>query len=67
MKKCMTAAMVFFAAPALSTGMHSRTHDGHEMMIIGRPGMAAKVDRTIAISMVEKQDGSMTFDPSLPA
>lgn len=65
MKKCMmpTVAMVLFAAPALATGMHSDTHDGHEMMIIGQPGMAANVDRTIAISMMENEDGSMAFDP----
>lgn len=65
MKKSMipTVAMVLFAAPALATGMHFGTHDGHEMMIIGQPGIAAKVDRTIAISMVENEDGSMAFDP----
>ncbi|WP_413771422.1 hypothetical protein [Mesorhizobium sp. PAMC28654] len=33
------------------------------MMTIGQPGVAAKVDRTIAISMVENEDGSMAFDP----
>jgi uncharacterized cupredoxin-like copper-binding protein len=58
-----TVAMVLFAAPALATGMHSGTHDGHEMMIIGQPGMAANADRTIAISMVKNEDGSMAFDP----
>lgn len=66
MKKCMvpTVAMVLFAAaPALATGMHSGTDGSHEMMIVGQPGMAAKVDRTIAISMVENEDGSMAFDP----
>lgn len=65
MKKCMmpTVAMILFAAPALAAGMHSGTHDGHEMMIIGHPGMNAKADRTIAISMVENEDGSMAFDP----
>ncbi|TPN51502.1 plastocyanin/azurin family copper-binding protein [Mesorhizobium sp. B1-1-7] len=65
MKKCMmpTVAMVLFAAPALAAGMHSGTHNGHELMTIGQPDMAAKVDRTIAISMVENEDGSMAFDP----
>lgn len=65
MKKCMmpTVAMVLFAAPALATGMHSGIHGGHEMMTIGQPGTAAKVDRTIRIGMLENQDGSMAFDP----
>lgn len=65
MKKCMmpTVAMVFFAAPALATEMHSGTHDGHEMMTIGQPGMAAKAGRTIRIGMIENEDGSMAFDP----
>lgn len=65
MKKCMmpTVAMVLFAAPALATGMHSGTEGGHEMMTIGQPGMAAKAARTIRISMIENEDGSMAFDP----
>ncbi|TIS55603.1 plastocyanin/azurin family copper-binding protein [Mesorhizobium sp.] len=55
-----TVAMVLFAAPALATGMHSGIH---EMMTIGQPGAAAKVDRTISIGMLENEDGSMAFDP----
>lgn len=65
MKKCMMqiVAMVLFATPALATGMHSGTNGGHGMVTVGQPGIAAKVDRTIAISMIENEDGSMAFDP----
>ncbi|MBZ9798693.1 plastocyanin/azurin family copper-binding protein [Mesorhizobium sp. ES1-4] len=55
--------MVLFAVPALAAGMYSGTHGGHEMMTIGKPGVAAKVDRTIRIGMIENADGSMAFDP----
>lgn len=59
----LTLALSLFATPALAAGMHAGGHVGDELMAIGRPGIAAEVDRTVQIAMVENEDGSMSFDP----
>jgi uncharacterized cupredoxin-like copper-binding protein len=53
--------MMLLAGPAFATGTHSGGHA--EMTAIGQPGDADKVTRTINISMIEKGDGSMSFNP----
>jgi uncharacterized cupredoxin-like copper-binding protein len=55
--------MAILAGPAFATGNHAGGHDD-DLTAIGRPGKAAKVVRTISISMLEKGDGSMSFDPA---
>ncbi len=65
MKKALYAAAAFalhttssaFAAPG-----HSGGH-GHDM-VVGRPGDASHVDRTVEVRMVETEDGRMLFEPS---
>ncbi len=53
----LTTGVVFAA------GTHSGGHD-IEKMAIGEPGQKGKVKRTINISMLEKDDGAMVFEPA---
>jgi len=46
---------------ALATGSHSGGHE--KKMAVGQPGDAAAATRTIEITMMEKDDGSMVFEP----
>ena len=55
--------MILLAGPAFATGTHSGGHDDN-LSAIGKPGDSAKVARTINISMLEKGDGSMSFNPA---
>jgi uncharacterized cupredoxin-like copper-binding protein len=50
------------ATAAYASGNHAGGHD--EAMAVGEPGEAADVTRTIDIAMVEKEDGSMAFQPA---
>ncbi|KIN72695.1 copper-binding protein [Sulfitobacter guttiformis] len=72
-----TAIALTIAMPAYASGTHDGGHgaakaeahgaDGHsdnhaDMMMIGMPGDASKVDRTINITMVETDDGKMLLE-----
>lgn len=76
MKKLIAAgfAAVLLAGAAYATGTHKHSHEektateshGHgDAMAIGRAGDMAKASRTIAIAMLEKDDGSMVFEPAV--
>lgn len=60
----IAAAMAILAGPAFATGTHSGGHGDDNLTAIGKPGEATKVTRTINISMLEKGDGSMGFNPA---
>ena len=64
MKKLIAAgfATLLVTGVAHAGGTHSHSHD--EMMAVGLPGNAADADRTIDIIMLEKEDGSMVFEPA---
>lgn len=58
-----TAVTLLTAATgALAAGSHAGGHDG-EKMAIGEAGDAAKVKRTVNITMRETNDGKMVFEP----
>ncbi|MCP3055801.1 cupredoxin domain-containing protein [Aurantimonas marianensis] len=50
------------ATSALAAGKHGGGHA--DEMAIGSAGKPAAVDRTIAITMLETEDGDMLFEPS---
>jgi len=56
-------ALLALASPALASGTHDGGHDA--MMAIGKAGEAAKVKRTVTITMLENEDGEMLFEPAL--
>lgn len=66
----LTTALAFtLAAPAFATGTHGGGHsddpaDVTADMMIGTPGEAAKVSRTIDVTMRETDDGEMIFEPT---
>lgn len=63
----LTVLAALTASTAFAGGEHSHSHDddGHmEMMAIGMPGSADKVDRTIDVVMRETDDGDMIFEPA---
>ncbi len=47
------------ATPAMAGGTHAGGH-GHEVTAIGKPGVAAKVSRTIAVDMAD----TMRYTPA---
>ncbi len=55
-------SLALISTPALSAG----ADDGHshDELAVGNPGKAAQAKRTIAVSMMETEDGKMLFDPS---
>ena len=55
-------ALLLFASPTLASGTHDGGHDA--MMAIGKAGQAAKVKRTVTITMMENDDGHMLFKPA---
>ncbi len=70
MKNLLLTTTIAFAlaAPAFAAGTHDGGHDDdhadkHSEMMIGMPGDAAKVDRTIDVTMRETDDGDMIFEP----
>lgn len=61
------ASMALMAGAAHASGTHAGGH-GHgegDMMAIGKPGEAAKVKRTVTITMLETDDGEMLFKPAV--
>ncbi|MCW7546212.1 cupredoxin domain-containing protein [Aurantimonas coralicida] len=61
--------MLLFAATlplapvtALAAGSHSGGH--HDEMMLGKPAEPAQAGRTIAVRMLETDDGAMLFEPS---
>ncbi len=61
------ASLAASTAFAAGSGDHSHGHgEGGqmEMMAIGMPGSADKVDRTIDVIMRETDDGNMVFEPN---
>ncbi|MGB7285840.1 MAG: cupredoxin family protein [Salaquimonas sp.] len=65
MKKLLllTSILAISAGSAFASGTHSGGHD--DMMKVGKPGDASKVDRTIEVTMKETDDGDMLFEPSM--
>ena len=64
MKKLIAAGFATLLVTGVAhAGGTGHTHD--EMMAVGQPGNAADADRTIDIVMLEKEDGSMVFEPAL--
>ena len=55
-------ALALLAPPAFASGTHAGGHD--DMMAVGKPGDASHVSRTVEISMSEKDDGRMLFEPA---
>ncbi|WP_027235297.1 copper-binding protein [Leisingera caerulea] len=64
MNKILSAALlgVLSAAPAYAGGTHGGGHGGG--MEVGKPGEAAHVNREVAVTMKETDDGEMLFEPS---
>lgn len=66
----LTTAVAFtLSAPAYAAGSNDHSHDEghadmHAEMMIGKPGDAANVDRTIDVTMRETDDGNMIFEPA---
>ena len=58
--------------PKIQSGGHGHANEGHghaennghDMMMVGEPGKASKVSRTIKVEMRETDDGDMIFKPS---
>ncbi|MCR8825283.1 copper-binding protein [Pseudosulfitobacter koreensis] len=64
-----TTFALVLGAPAFSAGNHSGGHDEshadeHAEMMVGRPGDAASVDRSVDVTMRETDDGDMVFEPA---
>lgn len=57
-----TVALILLATPALAAGTHGGGH--HDEMDAGMPGNASHVSRTVEVSMSEKDDGRMLFEPA---
>ncbi|MDF2371513.1 MAG: cupredoxin family protein [Rhizobiaceae bacterium] len=64
MKKTLLliSVLAISAGTAFASGTHSDGHD--DMMNVGKPGTASKVDRTIEVTMKETDDGDMIFEPN---
>ncbi len=71
----LTTAIAFtLSAPAFGAGSHSGGHDEAKvdnhaadhaaMMMVGKPGTAEDVDRTVDVIMRETDDGEMIFEPA---
>ncbi|MER8669939.1 copper oxidase, partial [Mesorhizobium sp. M1156] len=68
MKRMIVAAVLtaLSSGAALAGGSHAGGHgDKAATMPIGNPGEASKAKRTINISMSEKDDGKMLFQPAV--
>jgi uncharacterized cupredoxin-like copper-binding protein len=68
MRNTVIAAIMMAIVPGVApaAGSHAGGHGHGEagMMAIGKPGDAAKADRAVTITMMEKGDGGMVFEPS---
>jgi len=61
----ITTLLIAFSGPVFASGAHVDDHgDMMKEMMIGMPGDASKVTRTIAVTMKETDDGDMIFEPS---
>lgn len=59
----LASALALLASPAaFAGGNHAGAHGDAAAMAIGKPGTKAK--RTVTVTMKEKADGSMVFEPS---
>ncbi len=68
MKHLIAAAVLMAASSgaALASGTHTGGHDDKTApMPIGNPGDAGKAKRTVNITMSEKADGTMLFQPAV--
>ena len=62
-----TALTLSLAAPAFAAGEHDASHgdmksDEHAAMMVGMPGDASKVDRTIDVTLLENDEGQMLIE-----
>ncbi|MGR3603625.1 cupredoxin domain-containing protein [Sulfitobacter sp.] len=62
-----TALTISLAAPAFAAGKHEAGHgdmkmDDHAAMMVGMPGDASKVDRTIDVTLLENDEGQMLIE-----
>jgi len=57
-----TLGLVLLGTTAFAAGTHGGGHN--DEMDAGKPGKAAAVNRTVEISMTEKDDGRMLFEPA---
>lgn len=67
MKILSAAFLIALSAPAFASGSHTGGHGHGDMMkemMIGMPGDASMVTRTIEVTMSETDDGDMIFEPS---
>lgn len=55
-------ALSAIASAALASGTHEGGH--HDDLAVGKPGKASKVSKTIEITMKERGDGKMVFEPA---
>lgn len=65
--KTTTAALVALLAltgGAFAAGSHAGGHGEAGMMAIGKPGKAKDASRTVTITMMERDDGGMVFEPA---
>ncbi|MCV0397196.1 MAG: cupredoxin domain-containing protein [Rhizobiaceae bacterium] len=58
------AALLALTGVASAAGTHSGGHGEAGMMTIGKPGKAADATRTVTITMMERDDGGMVFEPA---
>jgi uncharacterized cupredoxin-like copper-binding protein len=67
MKHILAAAilMAVSSGAALAAGSHAGGHGDESSMAIGKPGKAKQAKRTVNITMSEKEDGRMVFEPAV--
>lgn len=58
------AAHLAFTGVALAAGSHAGGHGEAGMMAIGKPGVATEASRAVTITMMERDDGGMVFEPA---
>ena len=66
MKTTIAALAVHLAITggALAAGSHAGGHGEAGMMAIGKPGVATEASRAVTITMMERDDGGMVFEPA---
>lgn len=62
MKIALALIAAFVVTPTFAAGNHA---GGHDVMAIGKPGTKAAAKRTVTVSMKEKEDGAMVFEPAV--
>ncbi|CAG1012191.1 MAG: cupredoxin family protein [Rhizobiaceae bacterium] len=58
------ATLIAFTGGVWAAGNHSGGHGEAGMMAIGKPGKRADASRTVTITMMERGDGGMVFEPA---